>query len=66
MAIAPFFPNQSVAPDWMLGLLFGFGGMAGMYCGARCQKFVPANAIKWMLGMVIVGTALKYVLEFFK
>ena len=65
MLIAPFFPEQAVAPDWMLGLLFGIGGMAGMYCGARCQKFVPATAIKWMLGVIIVGTALKYVAEFF-
>ena len=64
MLIAPFFPEQSVAPDWMLGLLFGIGGMAGMYCGARCQKYVPATAIKWMLGVVIVGTALKYVVEY--
>ena len=63
--IAPFFPGQSVSPDWMLGLLFGFGGLAGMYCGARCQKFVPAVFIKWMLAFVIVGTALKYLVEFF-
>ena len=66
MLIAPFFPEQSVAPDWMLGLLFGIGGMAGIYCGARCQKYVPATAIKWMLGVVIVGTALKYVVEYMR
>jgi Predicted permeases len=65
MLISPFFPEQSVSPDWMLGLLFGLGGVAGMYLGARCQKFVPAKAIKWMLGVVIVGTALKYALEYF-
>jgi uncharacterized membrane protein YfcA len=64
MMIAPFFPEQSVAPDWMLGLLFGIGGMAGMYCGARCQKYVSATAIKWLLGVIIVGTALKYVVEY--
>lgn len=64
--IAPLFPQQSVAPDWMLGLLFGIGGMAGMYCGARCQKYVSAVAIKWMLGIVIVGTAIKYVLEYLR
>ncbi len=66
MAIAPLYPTMSVAPDWTLGLLFGLGGVAGMYLGARCQKRVPASAIKWMLGVVIVATALKYVLEFFK
>ncbi|WP_155322720.1 sulfite exporter TauE/SafE family protein [Desulfosarcina ovata] len=62
--IAPLYPNISVAPDWLLGALFGSGGMAGMYLGARCQKFVPAKAIKWMLSMIIVFTALKYVAAF--
>lgn len=64
-AIAPLYPNMSVAPDWLLGALFGVGGMAGMYLGARCQKFVPAKAIKWMLAGIIVFTALKYVAAFF-
>jgi len=64
-AIAPFHPNMSVAPDWLLGVLFGVGGMAGMYLGARCQKFVPASAIKWMLAGVIVFTALRYAAAFF-
>ncbi len=66
MIIAPFFPDQSVTPDWLLGLLFGIGGAAGMYCGARLQKRVPAGLIKWMLGAVILATAVKYVLEFLR
>jgi len=64
-AIAPAYPDMSVAPDWPLGLLFGAGGMAGMYLGARCQKFVPATAIKWMLAGIIIFTALKYIAGFF-
>ncbi len=64
-AMAPFFPGLSVAPDWLLGALFGAGGMAGMYLGARCQKFVPAKAIKWMLGCVILYMAVRYVVGFF-
>ena len=64
-AIAPFYPHMSVAPDWILGILFGLGGMAGMYLGARCQKFFPAKAIKWMLAGIIVFTAFKYVAGFF-
>lgn len=63
--IALLYPHVSAAPDWLLGILFGVGGMAGMYCGARCQKFVPAKAIKWMLAGIITLTAVKYVTEFF-
>jgi len=63
--MAPFYPNMSVAPDWLLGIMFGLGGMVGMYLGASCQKFVPAGAIKWMLAGIILLTAGKYVLGFF-
>ncbi|MBI9081014.1 MAG: sulfite exporter TauE/SafE family protein [Pseudodesulfovibrio sp.] len=63
--IASYYPNQVVAPDWGLGILFGLGGMLGMYFGARCQKFLPAKVIKWMLCGVILFTAAKYVLDFF-
>ena len=63
--IAPFYAQVSVAPDWTLGILFGIGGMVGMYLGARCQKFVPAKIIKWMLACIIVITAAKYIAEFF-
>jgi uncharacterized membrane protein YfcA len=63
--IALTHPGLAAAPDWLLGLLFGLGGMAGMYCGARCQKFVPARAIKWMLSGIIALTAVKYITEFF-
>lgn len=59
--IAPYYPHLSVAPDWILGLLFGLGGMCGMYLGARCQKYVPARAIKWMLSVIVLSTALRYV-----
>lgn len=58
--LAAFYPRLSVAPDWMLGILFGLGGMAGMFLGAKCQKHVPAKAIKWMLTGIIVFTAMKY------
>ncbi len=59
-----FFVWMGVGPDWALGLLFGVGGAAGMYCGARAQKFVPARAIKVMLCLVIVVTAIRYVIAF--
>ena len=62
--IAPFYPGMSIAPDWLLGFLFGIGGMAGMYLGARCQKFVPARYIKWMLSALLVFLAIKYIKDF--
>lgn len=64
-AIAPFYPTMSVAPDWGLGILFGIGGMVGMYLGARCQKHIPAKAIKWMIVCIMLSTAAKYIIEFF-
>ena len=64
-AIAPLYPNMSVAPDWLLGFLFGIGGMCGMYLGARFQKVVPAKALKWMLACIIIFTAVKYIGGFF-
>jgi uncharacterized membrane protein YfcA len=63
--LALFSPELQIAPDWLLGILFGVGGTAGMYFGAYCQKFIPARAIKWMLGGIILLTACKYILSFF-
>ncbi|MDR9501593.1 MAG: sulfite exporter TauE/SafE family protein [Desulfurivibrionaceae bacterium] len=64
-AMAPFYPHLSVAPDWLLGILFGIGGMAGMYLGARSQKFMPARVIKGMLAAIMLLTAAKYILDYF-
>ncbi len=58
--------NGAVAtPDWLLGILFGVGGLVGMYLGARVQKYVPEKWIKLMLGAVIMIVAAKYILKFF-
>jgi hypothetical protein len=61
-AIAPLYPDLTVAPDWPLGLLFGLGGAAGIYCGARLQKHLPARLIKWMLVAVILFVAARYLI----
>ena len=58
--------NGAVAtPDWLLGILFGTGGMMGMYLGARMQKYMPGKWIKLMLGTVVIIVASKYILRFF-
>lgn len=61
-ALALAHPTQSIAPDW-LGLLFGVGGIVGMYLGARCQKYVPSRAIRGMLSAVILLTAARYLID---
>jgi uncharacterized membrane protein YfcA len=53
------------APDWLLGILFGAGGLLGMYLGARMQKYASEKWIKLMLGTVIIIVASKYILKFF-
>lgn len=63
--LAPFYPDLQVAPDWLLGISFGLGGFAGMYCGARLQKFLPAKLIKAILAACILFLSLKYVGGYF-
>ncbi|MBF0113223.1 MAG: sulfite exporter TauE/SafE family protein, partial [Desulfamplus sp.] len=59
--LSNFYTQVSVAPDWFLGVLFGIGGFCGMYLGARCQKYVPAHKIKFILCFCVVFIALKYI-----
>jgi len=61
--IAPLYADTglAIAPDWRLGILFGIGGLLGMYCGARIQKYFPARVIKIILGAAILSLAVKYI-----
>lgn len=63
--LAQFYPSMSVGPDWQLGILFGLGGIFGMYLGARTQKYVPARIIKGILCASVLFVAGKYILGFF-
>jgi len=64
--LSHFYAGVSVAPDWYLGILFGIGGFCGMYLGARCQKYVPAHKIKFILCFCVVFVAVKYIIDFIK
>ena len=58
--------NGEVAPpDWMLGILFGAGGLLGMYFGAKMQRYVSEKWIKLILGIIVFIIASRYVLKFF-
>ncbi len=63
--LASFYPQQAMIPDLALGALFGVGGFAGMYIGARLQKFISGSILRLGLGLVITGLALRYIVGFF-
>jgi len=51
-------------PDWTLGILFGLGGLLGMYLGAKTQKYMSEKFIKTMLGGIIIFISIKYIYPF--
>jgi uncharacterized membrane protein YfcA len=54
-----------VRPDWPLGALFGIGGLAGTFVGARLQKHLPERWIRLLLGLLVMAIAASYILQFF-
>lgn len=58
------YADTVVAPDWMLGALFGVGGLLGMYLGARSQKFVSERIIKSILCGCVLLVAFQYIAAF--
>lgn len=64
-SVLPAANGLSTSPDWALGFLFGIGGFAGMYLGARLQKYLPQKFIKMMLGLMILSLALRYIGQYF-
>lgn len=62
MGMSMWYPHLSIAPDWLLGGLLGLGGMAGIYLGARVQRYVSSVFICWLLALILLGTAVSYIL----
>ncbi len=48
------------APDFLLGTLFGMGGLVGGYLGAMTQRYVAERPIKIGLLVVVLGASIKY------
>jgi len=53
--------SLQIAPDYRLGILFGLGGVVGIYLGARAQRFFPSRIIKTILAAALLFTAVKYI-----
>lgn len=54
-----------VGPDWLLGILFGVGGLVGTNVGARLQKYLPERWIRLVLGSLVIAVAVQYIWQFF-
>ena len=61
-SLVPSPTGINAVPDWLLGALFGLGGFAGMYLGARTQKHVPERIMKFVLGLLIIGLGGDYII----
>ncbi|HEY7876271.1 MAG TPA: sulfite exporter TauE/SafE family protein, partial [Actinomycetota bacterium] len=48
-------------PDWLLALLFGVGGAAGGFTGARLNKLLPERPLRALLGVLGLTLALTYI-----
>lgn len=57
-------PGIETRPDWALGMLFGLGGAAGMYVGARTQKHVPRRMLETGMALVLALLAGVYVIGY--
>ncbi|HTZ93467.1 MAG TPA: sulfite exporter TauE/SafE family protein [Streptosporangiaceae bacterium] len=49
-----------VAPDWSTGVALGIGGLAGAYFGARLQSRLPEQAIRRIVGVLVVAIGVRY------
>ena len=61
LAATGFGGGAPIAPDWLLGLTLGIGGLAGTYVGARLQRYVPERLIRAVLGTLVTLLALRYI-----
>jgi uncharacterized membrane protein YfcA len=64
LSYLPMSQGTAVRPDWLLGSLFGIGGLAGTFVGARLQKYLPELWIRLLLGVLVTGVAINYIRQF--
>ena len=57
--------RPDLMPDWLLGGLFGFGRLMGMYIGARLQRRLPTRVIETFLAVIVTVLAVRYVGGYF-
>lgn len=59
-ALAAGNPSLDIAPNWMVGLIAGAGGLIGGYLGAALQPLMPERVLRAALGVLAITTAIFY------
>jgi uncharacterized protein len=54
--------NGSIAPEWVVGLGLGLGGLCGSYLGAALQPRLPETGLRRLAGVLAIAIGLRYVL----
>lgn len=52
-----------IAPDWLVGLACGLGGLFGGYLGTRLQPRLPETGLRLLLGILALGIGALYVVQ---
>ena len=52
--------SGEIAPDWLLGIAMGVGGLAGSYLGARFQSRLPESVLRRGLGLLALALGARY------
>ncbi|RSM90510.1 hypothetical protein DMH04_03325 [Kibdelosporangium aridum] len=55
--------SGAVAPEWLLGLACGLGGLVGGYLGARLQPLLPDTVLRLLLGVLAIAIGTLYVVQ---
>ncbi len=63
--LSSYYPSMEVAPDFMTGFLFGLGGLAGIFLGAKFQHYFSEKFIKIVLILCLSFVAIRYILILF-
>jgi len=64
--VGAYITHTASQPDYLLGGLFGIGGLLGGYWGAKTQKYFPERTIKIGLLIILIWVAFSYLKDILK
>jgi uncharacterized protein len=62
-ALLALITSGDIAPDWLVGLVCGLGGLCGGYLGAHLQPRLPETALRLLLGILAIAIAALYITQ---